>query len=215
MKSVLLGLVLSSVSAFAITTGCTGSDTSGGALTLTTSSSNSLFTGTGTDTCTLADGEVFSNFGIYGVGGTSYLLNVTVIGDTLNITTNNLTGEDLKIYFQTSSEPIGVILAAGGGDSVTETACDTAFNSSSGSEVCSGNLLLAGPSVVAGGLSCAGCSGVSANINFSNTGTDYFVKDDSGGSFVSQTFIPEPMTFSLVGVGLLGLGLAGRRLRRK
>jgi hypothetical protein len=46
------------------------------------------------------------------------------------------------------------------------------------------------------------------DINISNGSTDHISSFD-------QTFsVPEPMTFSMMGVGLLGLGMLGRRLRK-
>jgi hypothetical protein len=56
-------------------------------------------------------------------------------------------------------------------------------------------------------------------VNPSFTGTDIIVKDVNGGSELYQTpgtsSIPEPMTLSLVGGSLLGLGFLGRRRVRK
>jgi len=54
---------------------------------------------------------------------------------------------------------------------------------------------------------------VSSLVNAS--ATDFFLKDVSGGSQFTQTFVPEPVTMSLMGVGLLGLGILGRRKLRK
>jgi hypothetical protein len=45
-------------------------------------------------------------------------------------------------------------------------------------------------------------------------GTDFVYKDVNGVSEFAQTVVPEPMTLSMMGIGLLGLGLLRRRARK-
>jgi len=53
---------------------------------------------------------------------------------------------------------------------------------------------------------------VSSLVNAS--ATDFFLKDVSGGSQFTQTFVPEPVTMSLMGV-VSGSRYPGRRKLRK
>jgi hypothetical protein len=76
-----------------------------------------------------------------------------------------------------------------------------------------------GPDLVANGGSTAGPSVFAGNstvwiwkdINIQNVSTDHISSFDQA---FSSSGVPEPMTFSMMGVGLLGLGLLGRRLRK-
>jgi hypothetical protein len=205
----MVGLIgLSTVAAFA-TPGCTGSGSP--ALTLNGPVINGQTVTDNTDTCTLSDGQVFSNFAFYANSGfttsTPFSVTVTVSNNTLNFGTTNMagTGEDIQVLFQTTPGVTGVNLDTGGADSVTEIVCGTAF--APGSETCPGTNL--NTSVL------SSFNGTSANSQITPVTTDFFLKDDSGGSFFSQTFAPEPMTMSMMGVGLLGLGILGRRRVRK
>lgn len=167
-----------------------------------------------TDACTLANGQVFGNFAFFtnsgfSAGGTM-TVTIQVVGNTLDFGTTNMTGsgEDIEIYFSTTPGIGFVILQTGPGDAATEGICGTAgFNESSGGENC-----VSGSFLNNSALSSFNGSTSSSTVNFAST--QWFVKDDSGGSSVSQTFIPEPMTLSLVGVGLVGLGLLSRRFRK-
>jgi hypothetical protein len=196
----------SSVAAFA-SAGCTGG---GGDVTLNGPVTNGTTVTDNTDTCTLTDGQVFSNFAFYANTGfptsTPFSVTVSVSGNTLDFGTTNMagTGEDIQILFQTSPGILGVMLDTGGADSASEVICNQAFPT--GSESCpTPNLNLA---VLSSFNGTPSSSAVTASP------TDFFLKDDSGGSFVSQTFTPEPMTMSMMGIGLLGLGLLSRRVRK-
>ncbi len=56
------------------------------------------------------------------------------------------------------------------------------------------------------------------NVNYSSAVTTGTVQAETGQVYELvnySTTAPEPMTFSLMGVGLLGMGLVGRRLRKQ
>ena len=197
---VLAGLAaLSSVSAFGISACVTGTDPT------FTQGSYDTFSG-----MCIVDGAIFTNFAVYGGSGFTtpgLTFSVTVVNNSLQFTTTTLVNDDIEIYFQTSPGISQVTLQTGPSDTAVETVCGDPFNQSSGSELCSDVLNTSLLSSTNGSIAM---STVLAPPN----GTDYFVKDDSGGSQLAQMFAPEPMTFSLMGVGLLGLGLLGRRMRK-
>ncbi len=106
-------------------------------------------------------------------------------------------------------------LIAGGSETVTEIACSAAFVAG----VCSGNTLANYVVISTGGVVS------NAQIPWLPPYQGYegpvFIKKDlsydgaTTSELVNSGFaVPEPMTFSLVGAGLLGLGLLGRRLRK-
>jgi hypothetical protein len=155
----------------------------------------------------------FSNFDIYGASIPSPISNfsLTVTADAagdLIIQSTNLGADDVNLSFQISPGILGETLTSGAGASVSEFIC-----SSPGTIFTHDNLGCT--SVISTNPSWTSVNGSPSFSSVAAAGTDYVFKDWSGGSDVIETLVPEPMTFSLLGLGLLGIGLAGRRLRKK
>lgn len=151
----------------------------------------------------LNNGDANIEFQIGGLQGTgNNVANGT--GDVLltYVVTGGLIGLDLNLQ--------ATPLTSGGSMTIFETACTVAFVSGS-----------------CGGTTLANFSVTSTGNNASNqqlfssswSGPVYIKKDiqfngASASEFNNSQIVPEPMTFSLLGLGLLGVGLVGRRLRK-
>ncbi len=170
-------------------------------------------------------GLTFSNFQAVDAGNTTGLeinLVSATVDDAGMVLLNfnpslNLLNQDLWFYFQVDGGVTQVDLTNGGtiNTSIQETACSTAIGAGNG---CTGGsaYLLGNTPLVAGGQQATVFSDV-----FGATSPVYIYKDISTGhtgtthmTSFSQSFhtaVPEPMTLSMMGLGLLGLGLMRRR----
>jgi hypothetical protein len=176
---------------------------------------------------------IFSNFGVSATGGLSTatvglsdLAGTGLVGSEVDL------GFQLTLGFANSADPTGDLLltyeviggisgvdiniqgtpvAAPGQITVTETVCSVAFVSG------------ACPTIdLLGSYAVTSTNGSDAigNIAFAYT-TPVFIKKDISfngaitSEFTNSQLTPEPMTFTLMGAGLLGLGIFGRRRFKK
>jgi len=173
--------------------------------------------------CTIG-GLTFSNFmsntnesnppgiDIQAVGSDGFTLNP-------NLPTNGTPQmSDIWVQFKVAGGVSGVGLSVNGDpakSSVNENVCATQQGLIPGMNlgICSQGNLLAFLSVAGGG---------SASASFTSTNPIWIFKDiNANGSSISEvnqvytsSTVPEPMTLSMMGVGLLGLGLISRRRKK-
>jgi hypothetical protein len=170
------------------------------------------FTGASND-CAF-DGFDFSNFAISVNTGYATPSNLTVTlsfsGNSLIFGTNmsQALGDDIDLQYKITPGIPGMILSASAVGGVNEGICSSqqtfgALTASIGFGACNGTPL--GSGSVAGGST--------TTILTTLSGTDWVFKDVNGVSGFTQTVIPEPMSLSLMGAGLFGLGLL-RRIRK-
>ena len=154
---------------------------------------------------TFSNFSVFGNVVVEGGGLTNFSLTESATTSSISFGFSpNLGSDDIGLMFQISPGLSAEVLTAGPGTRVSELICSVATTTAGG---CSGTVLSQNSSWVA-------LNGGSSLSLITAAGTDFVFKDISGGSSVTQSIVPEPMTLSLVGFGLLGAGLFGRRLRK-
>jgi hypothetical protein len=167
------------------------------------------------DICSIG-GLVFSNFSAVSAGGGAStmvsLVTATVVGQDVYLTFNPGLGaqQDIWFYFTVTGPLGGVDLRLSGVNALsTEVVCSGPLDQSNN---CTGTELARIANVSGGATVLA---------SFGQVNTAYIYKDimaQSGGelSSITESFhvVPEPMTFALIGSGLLGLGLLRRRARK-
>lgn len=176
-------------------------------------------TGPPANTCTIG-GLVFSNFAAVSAGGgastTVTLVQAYTVGSDVFLTFNPGLGpnQDIWFYFTVTGGVVGVDLSLSGvrGQS-TEVVCSSPLlpnnNCPQGTELAR-MVNFSGAPVVEGVFpQPASTMYIFKNIMVSGTGEL---------SSLTQSFhtggVPEPMSFVLIGTGLLGLGLLRRRVSR-
>jgi hypothetical protein len=146
--------------------------------------------------------------------------SVTVSGGVISLAFGTELGQGQDIQLSFSISPgIGQIVLFDGGSpngSISEYICSSGVFVADG-----GNGVNCGSSTQYGSLS-VGAGGTASAFVTSPEPIDYVFKDIGAGNEASssvsefgQTIVPEPMTLSLVGASLLGLGFLGRRRARK
>jgi|HubBroStandDraft_5_1064220.scaffolds.fasta_scaffold23199_3 hypothetical protein len=220
MKKILIALALGSASMFATST-CSGPDSSGsgvGSFVMIYSGvalgPSTVLTPDSADSCSIGS-YVFSNFQVAGGAGdnftagptTGFTLDAIVsAAGTLEFSFTNLGGGDIELYYTITSGVPNMLLQAGTTSSVSEVICATAFTAPN--STCGGTPLnLTTPF----GVTSLNPSSLTL---VTPANEDFVVKDITGGSEIFQTIIPEPMTLSLMGIGLVGIGFFGRKLRK-
>ena len=175
--------------------------------------------------CSL-DGLTFSAFNVLPNTGEIDLFSASVNGNDVSLNFNPFLGigqtnlTDLHFTFTVSGPVTGADLSASiAGATIGETICST-----SPAEACTGTTLFAAQVHSLENADCQGNTGVGTIVcNFGGgVNTAYVFKDigiAQGGSLTSftesfYTGVPEPMTLSMMGVGLLGLSLISRRRKK-
>ena len=157
------------------------------------------------DVCN-AGAFTFTNFNVFANAGftspTSFDFTVYEQPNGISFGFTNLGSKDILIAYTVTPGLSGMILSASTA-TVTESICSISYDITTHTD-CTFN---GGTPLGSGGITGGGTTFISVSPN----GSNFVVKDITGGSEVSQTVIPEPMTLSLVGLGLLGLGFSGRR----
>jgi hypothetical protein len=181
----------------------------------TTSLTNDLLTG-GTS-CSMS-GYTFSNFDVYTQGGWANGQNVELIvtadsGGTPGLlaisVTSNAGGPgaagsvgDYILTYEITPGALDLGLGNGTATSITENVCSALTGTYGTTTTCSGSALA---------QLTVNPTSPTATAGITTVSVDYVAEDVGGGSENFEQVIPEPMTFSLMGVGLLGLGLLRRR----
>ena len=193
---------------------------------------------TGSNTCSVTGASlVFSNFSVspsagfssgsvtVGIGNSG--VGTGVVGNDVNVVFQIQGGAgtgDILLIYEVTGGMTGIDLgftatplSDGGSVTVTEIACDSSGVTAAG---CNGTQF-----ANIGGMSTGSIVSQSTTFASGVQGTVWIKKDiDYNDALMSEVLnsqiipsidpVPEPVTLSLVGVGLLGIGLLARRLRK-
>lgn len=163
-----------------------------------------------TDTCTSGT-YTFSNFDIYSHLGNATVNNfsatVDIVNGLVSLNYTNILTDDIVFFYDITGGISGMTAEVGSATAITEVVCGTAFDDANGNTTCSSGALNTSSLIVSQANPVA-TSAINA------AATDYIAKDVTGGSELFQQIVPEPMTLSLMGAGLLGLGLLRRRRQK-
>jgi hypothetical protein len=170
----------------------------------------------GLNGCTIA-GFDFSNFQV--AANTGYAvassLNVVISSDGLNsliISTNMAAGQDIELEFSITPGILGMTLGVGPSGGVNEVICSKQMGIGNVAGV--GNCPFVGGVTLGSGAVSQATTTLTSFPVVANS-VDWVFKDISGASEIFQSITPEPMTLSLMGAGLLGIGIFGRRRFKK
>jgi hypothetical protein len=171
-----------------------------------------LVSGSTVNTCTLdVGGYTLSNFqadpiaGYNGTGMTPLTITDNVSGGIVTFGITQGANQDVQFMYTIVPGVTTLTLGAPSGPgSVNEGVCGVPMVLPNGS--CSSSISTGGTA----------SNGALTTFAVASASEDFIFKDVNGVSEFEQIIsaVPEPMTFSLMGVGLLGLGLFGRRLRK-
>ncbi len=184
---------------------------SGGDINNATISNGQLLTLDSVGNCVVA-GSTFSNFQVDGgvgfVGTIPFDLGLTVVGGTqAQFNYTNLGNGDIELFFQASPGITQLTLEDGSATSITENVCSAAL--SAPNTTCPSTTQLAQLNTNGTGQSIDG------PVSIGSVSTDFIVETITGGGNNTQGIgsgVPEPMTLSLMGIGLLGIGFLGGAL---
>jgi len=170
-------------------------------------------TSSGTIPCTLG-ADTFNSFYVYNTTASDTDIQVVaefstpavVDFDVFNIDT--LTNSDV-VFEVSPGQGLLTISASNGLTDIIDTVCSVVFVQG---ETCTGE-----GGMVLGSATLTGSGTQTIALATSPTGNEWVFQNVSGTAIFSDSFssIPEPVTLPLVSVGLLGLGLIGRKYRQR
>jgi hypothetical protein len=179
---------------------------------VTTIAPGTSATGSAGDPCTLGT-DTFSNFTVF--NGATSNTDIVVAASfaapaTLTFSVTNLNAmTDFDAIYEVmpyqSTITVSEVAALG---NIDFTVCSK--------EVMAGQSCAGEGGTVLGSGMVTGSETVTSPLLVSTTGADWVFEDVSGTTSFSNSFTtPEPVTFSLMGLGLLAIGFAGRKRMRK
>jgi hypothetical protein len=175
-----------------------------------TSGTNQVLTGSANDPCT-DYGLTFSNFSVFigtGFAGTPFSITATFNPNgVISFNSNEVAGQDIDVEFKITPGITLMILSSssGAGTGVTETVCSVQIPLPPGSCGGSGGTTLGSGSVVGSNAT---------EFAITPAAFDWVFKDVSGTSGFAEQVVPEPVSTSLIGAGLLVIGLVARKRRK-